>query len=48
MIKTFKIKVILINAKDITVALKMQKNARNNEINLIIKIVAVISFVCSA
>ena len=35
-----------IRAKSTTVALKMRKNARNNEINLITKIVAVKSFVC--
>ena len=39
-------KAILIRAKDLTIALKMQKNAQNNEINLITKIVAVILFVC--
>ena len=38
-------KTISIRAKDSTVALKMQKNARNNEIDLITKIVAMISFV---
>ena len=39
-------KTILICAENSTVALKMQKNARNNKINLITKIVAMISFVC--
>ena len=37
----------LIRAEDTAVALKMRKNARNNEIDLITKIVAVKSFVCS-
>ena len=39
-------KTILIRAKDTAVALKMRKNTRNNEIDLITKIVAVKSFVC--
>ena len=36
---------ISIRAKNTTIALKMRKNARNNEINLIMKIVAMKSFV---
>ena len=36
---------ISIHVKDVTIALKIQINARNNEINLITKIVAVILFV---
>ena len=39
-------KTILIRAKSLTVTLKMQENAQNSKINLIIKIVAMISFVC--
>ena len=39
-------KAISIRAEDSTIALKMRKNARNNEINSITKIVAMISFVC--
>ena len=38
-------KAILICAKDLTVALKMQKNAQNNKIDSRTKIVAIISFV---
>ena len=38
-------KAILIRAKNLTVALKIRENARNNEIDLITKIVAMISFV---
>ena len=45
-IEIFKMKTVLIYAKSMTVALKMRKNARNNEIDLITKIVAVKSFVC--
>ena len=37
---------ILIRAENTTVALKMRKNARNNKINLITKIVIIKSFVC--
>ena len=44
-IEIFKIKTILTCAKDTTIALKMRKNARNNKINLIIKIVAMKSFI---
>ena len=39
-------KAISIRAKDSTVALKMQKNARNSEIDSITKIIAIILFVC--
>ena len=45
MIETFKRKTILIYIKNTTIVLKMRKNARNNEINLIIKFVAMKSFV---
>ena len=45
MIKIFKMKAISIHAKNTTIALKMRKNARNNEINLIIKIVAMKLFI---
>ena len=38
-------KTILVRIKNLTVALKMRKNARNNEIDLIMKIVAIILFV---
>ena len=38
-------KAILIRAEDSTVALKIRKNARNSKIDLITKIVAIISFV---
>ena len=38
-------KAISICAKDLTVALKIQENARNNEINLITKIVSMLSFI---
>ena len=44
MIKTFKMKMISIRAKHTTIVLKMRKNARNNKINLIMKIVAIKSF----
>ena len=40
-------KTILIRVKNTTIALKMRKNAQNNEINLKIKIVAMKLFVCS-
>ena len=46
MIETFKMKIILICIKDTTVALKMQKNARNNEIDLIKKIIIMKLFDC--
>ena len=39
-------KTVLTCAENTTIALKMRKNARNNEINLITKIVAIKSFVC--
>ena len=40
-IKTFKIKTISIRVKNTTIALKMRKNARSNEIDLITRIIAV-------
>ena len=39
-------KTISIRIKDTTVALKMRKNAQNNKINLITKIVTMKSFDC--
>ena len=39
-------KIILIRAKDSTIVLKMRKNAQNSKINLMIKIIAMISFIC--
>ena len=44
-IETFWMKVILICVKNLTIALKIRKNARNSKIDLIIKIVVIISFV---
>ena len=46
MIEIFKMKMILTCTKDTTIALKMQKNVQNSEINLIKKIVAMKSFDC--
>ena len=46
MIKILKMKTILIRTKDTIVALKMQKNAQNNEIDLIKKIIIMKLFDC--